>query len=110
MAYAVFRESLDSIFPGHFAVSPVEWLVLDVTVPSRDAFLVRRALAGCPDVTILRCIPRLDANLVRVEIKLCSNMKDEVMHRVICGAPGGEVGAFSSWRTHLLRHGLCDGH
>ena len=82
MAYAAYLES-----PGLYLVkSPApdrpQWLVMDVIVPSRDALSVRRALAPCPDAGIVRCVPGLDENRVRLEIRLAAHRVDDVMQRI----------------------------
>lgn len=109
MAYAAYLES-----PGCHLVQPSapdrpQWWVMDVIVPSRDALSVRRALAPCPDAGILRCVPGLDDNRVRLEIRLASHRVDEVMQRVMACVPCGQLGPLISWRCHLRRHGLVDG-
>lgn len=50
MAYAAYREP-----PGLVRVSNTTVGMLDVTVASVDAFRVRRALAACKGVGVLRC-------------------------------------------------------
>lgn len=61
MAYAAYRESFDA--NSFYSLPPERRLpqklvVLDVTVASRDAFQVRRWLAGDPDADVVRCVPR----------------------------------------------------
>ncbi|MDB5932304.1 MAG: hypothetical protein JWR60_4011 [Polaromonas sp.] len=123
MAYAAYREmvgaslvrvpaasdaSVSRVLPGaaRAAGAGAQWLVLDVTVPSCDAFVVRRALAGCPEAGIVRCTPRPDARQVRLEVRLLSSCTGEVMHRIMDSVPGGELGTLSSWKAYLQRHGL----
>jgi hypothetical protein len=109
MAYAAYCESFGAnVFTPASHVNP-KWVVLDVTVQSRDALLVRRALVNCPGTGILRCIPKLDEHLVRLEIRLPEDMADEVMHRVMVCVPDGEIGYLTSWRCHLQRPGLTHG-
>jgi hypothetical protein len=115
MAFAAYCESFGvSTTPPAVPTSAVvthlpKWVVMDVTVPSVDALLVRRALARCPGAGVLRCIPRLDENRVRLEVRLPAHMADEVMHCVMVCVPTGEVGHLLSWRCHLRRHGLNSG-
>ena len=85
------------------------WVVMDVTVPSCDAVLVCRALARCPGAGVLRCIPRLDENRVRLEVRLPADTTQAVMQCVMACVPSSEVGHVLSWRSHLRRHGLNSG-
>jgi hypothetical protein len=106
MAYAAYRESF-GLFGIHTPRENVtQWMVLDVTVPSCDAATLRRALAACPQTGVLRCIPKLDENLVRLEIRLPQTMVSEVMHQVMTCVPGGEIGHLMPWRCHLQRYDL----
>lgn len=60
MAYAANCESLSApqgTLPVTAESSPRKLTVLGVTVPSCDAFKVRRLLAGCTDASVPRCIP-----------------------------------------------------
>mgnify|MGYP000851063454 CR=1 FL=1 len=107
MAYAAYRESLGPVITRSVPDAPV-WMVLDVTVPSSDAATLRRALAACPQTGVLRCIPKLDDHLVRLEIRLPQAMVSEVMHQVMVCVPGGEIGHLMPWRCHLQRHDLAD--
>ncbi|CAM3648601.1 hypothetical protein [Polaromonas hydrogenivorans] len=108
MAYAAYCESFGAIA----AVSSpplragLDWAVLDVTVPSRDALRVRRALVNCPQAGVLRCIPQLDEQRVRLEIRLPAHLAQDVMQRLMACLPSGEMGPLISWRSHLQRHGL----
>ena len=85
------------------------WVVINVTVPSCDAVLVRRALAHLPGSGVLRCIPQLDENRVRLEVCLPAHTTQEVMQCVMACVSSGEVGNVLSWRSHLRRHGLNNG-
>jgi len=108
MAYAAYRESFGAIAtvssPPLCAGS--DWAVLDVTVPSRDALRVRRALVNCPQVGVLRCIPQLEVHRARLEIRLPAHLAQDVMRRLMACLPSGEMGPLISWRRHLQRHGL----
>ena len=115
MAFAAYCETL-----GMMANRPVvrpnavitylpPWVVMDVTVPSCDAVLVRRALAHCPGAGVLRCIPQLNENRVRLEVRLPAHTTQTVMQCVMACVPSGEVGHVLSWRSHLRRHGLNSG-
>ena len=98
------------------ATSP--FYVLDVTVCCADALRVRRSIAGCPDAGVVRCEPLLhalcsqesDAPCVRLMIRLPIASYAEVLHRLIECVPSGEIGRLVSWREHLARCGLRDGH
>ncbi len=112
MAYAAYRESFGanrcdalSGAQGHGR----QLAVLEFTVPSRDAFAVRRLLASYPDTGVVRCVPRPQDNLVRLEIQMPACRVPELMHVLINALPCGEVGALNSWRRHLTGHGLTHG-
>ncbi|MFC5521609.1 hypothetical protein [Polaromonas jejuensis] len=106
MAYAAYCESFGAIVPAAPSPARLKWRVLDVTVQSLHALLVRRALVNCPGTGILRCIPRQEEHLVRLEIRLPAHRADEVMHRIMTCVPDGEIGHLTLWRCHLQRHGL----
>ncbi|MDW5442478.1 hypothetical protein [Polaromonas sp. SM01] len=112
MAYAAYRESFGA---SRFNQAPEErgrperLMVLELTVPSCEAFQVRRLLAGCPDTGVLRCVPRPHDSLVRLEILLPENRVAEIMHVLMTRIPSGEMGALNSWRRHLTNHGLTHG-
>ena len=110
MAYAAYCDSF-GLVPSLSVPRPgaVKWVVMDLTVPSRDAIRVRRALVNCSGAGILRCIPQLDAHQVRLEIRLPAQATAEVMGCVMGCVPGGVIGPLLSWRRHLQRHGLSDG-
>lgn len=112
MAYAAYRESFganrcDTPTEEHGQIQ--ELVVLDFTVPSRDAFAVRRLLASCPDTGVVRCVPRPHDSLVRLEIQLPADRVPEVMHVLMSSLPSGEMGALTSWRRHLTGHGMTHG-
>jgi hypothetical protein len=111
MAYAAYRESFGA---NRFDAPPQgrrceNSMVLDVTVPSQDAFRVRQLLARCPAAGVLRCVPRLHESLVRLEIKLPADKVSELLHLLMASIPCGEVGALTSWKRHLTEHGLTHG-
>lgn len=110
MAYAAYCDSF-GLVPSLSVPRPgaVSWVVMDVTVHSRDALWVRRALVNCEGAGILRCIPQLDEHRVRLEIRLPDTQTEEVMHRIMVCVPGGVIGPLISWRCHLQRHGLSHG-
>jgi len=110
MAYAAYCESF-GLVPSLSLPRPgaVKWVVMDITVHSRDALWVRRALVNCEGVGILRCIPQLDEHQVRLEIRLPDTQTEEVMHRIMVCVPDGLIGPLVSWRRHLQRHGLSHG-
>jgi hypothetical protein len=103
MAYAAYRDSVGwtSSLPAAVTGTATPWMVMDVTVHSRDAVVVRRALAGCAGAAILRCIPHLDTHRARLEIRLPGPLAGEVMHRVMVCVPDGEIGHMVSWHDHL---------
>jgi hypothetical protein len=110
MAYAAYRESFGANRPHAPQGRRHEnFLVLDVTVPSQDAFRVRQLLARCPATGVLRCVPRLQDKRVRLEVKLPADSVSQVMHALMTSIPCGEVGALTTWKRHLMDHGLTHG-
>lgn len=113
MAYAAYRE----FFTGHHhsnsatgpAVCAQKLLVLDVTVPSCDAFQLRGLLACIPQTGVLRCIPRLHDNMVMLEVKLPENRVNDVLHVLMTDMMNAEIGALTSWKRHMAQHGLTHG-
>ncbi|EJL86576.1 hypothetical protein PMI15_01423 [Polaromonas sp. CF318] len=110
MAYAAYCESF-GLTPSLHVPRPVavRWVVMDVTVRSRDALRVRRALVNCAGAGILRCIPQLDEHRARLEIRLTAHSTAEVMDCVMACVPDGVIGPLVSWRRHLQRRGLSHG-
>lgn len=110
MAYAAYCDSF-GLVPSLSLPRPgaTKWAVMDVTVHSRDAVWVRRALVNCAGAGILRCIPKLDEHQVRLEIRLPAHGTAAVMDCVMGCVPDGMIGPLISWHRHLQRHGLCDG-
>ena len=112
MAYAVYCDSFKSLSS---LASPAQnrhankLMVLDVTVPSGEAFAVRRLVHNCQQAGVLRCIPNLRDHTVVLEIQMPANRVDEVMHALMTTVPSGEVGNLSSWRHHLNTQGLAHG-
>lgn len=103
MARAACREPSGADFVSHCRHDsvPVNALrVLDITVPSLDAFRVRRMLAAFRHACVLRCIPLPHRRQVRLEIQLPENAVDAVMHLVIGSIPSGEIGALRSSRRY----------
>ena len=112
MAYAAYSESfnaLNSTVIDAPVASPKKLMVLDVTVPSCEAFKVRRMLAGCPHAGVLRCIPKLCDRTVVLEIQLPAERVQEVMHLLMTSVPMGEMGTLNSWSHHLSAHGMTHG-
>lgn len=112
MAYAAYRESFGANHSPALRTVQIrdcQLVVLDLTVPSGEAFRVRRLLAGCTDTGVLRCIPRPRDKLVRLEIQLPADRVQDVLHRVMAKLPSAEIGALTSWQCHLTTHGLTHG-
>jgi hypothetical protein len=112
MAYAAYRESfgVNRCYALPEEQGQIKQLVvLDFTVPSRDAFEVRRLLASCPGAGVVRCVPRPRDSLVRLEIQLPADRVPELMHVLMTCIPSGEMGVLTSWRRHLTEHGLTHG-
>lgn len=112
MAYAAYRDCFNANSSVALPVRPApacRRMVMDVVVPSRDAFQVRRVLASCSGTGVMRCIPRPQDSLVRLEIQLPEDQVPEVMHLLMTCIPTGEVGSVVSWKRHLTSHGLTHG-
>lgn len=83
--------------------------VLEVTVPTLDAYRVRRGVAGCQGAGVLRCEPVLHASAsctdcrmrVRLSIRLPSSSYAAVIHCLIENSDDGEVGRLLSWSQHI---------
>lgn len=104
MARASCRETFGADFVSHCRHDsvPVNVLrVLDITVPSLDAFRVRRMLAAFRNAGVLRCIPLPHRKQVRLEIQLPANTVDAVMQLVIGSIATGEIGALRSSGRYL---------
>ena len=97
MAYAAYSESFNAlgtglqsvrVAPAHAVPSLKQLMVLDVTVPSTDAFKVRRLLAGFVYTGVLRCIPKLrDRKLLdRLGCRRRERF-DDTTHRAMVGKP-----------------------
>lgn len=112
MAYAAYRESFGA---NTLRAPPAErpqsrkLMVLDLTVPSSDAFQVRHLLSNCPDTGVVRCMPRPHDGMVLLKIQLPADRMQEVLHLLVTSLPSGVVGAFRSWRSYLKEHGLTHG-
>lgn len=115
MAYAAYRDHGVSTTPRLRDAQPSH--VLDIVVPCTMAGQVRRALARCEGVGVLRCEPLLDrlpqaedeALHVRLVVSLPLARYGEVLHQVLLAAPRGEIGRLLGWRAHLARCGLRHG-
>jgi hypothetical protein len=113
MAYAAYRDPPGAVHAPRTTV----FQVLDITVTSIDAYRVRRALADCDGVGLLRCEPLLHpgaaygnaAPRVRLLLRLPMSSYLDVLHRVIECVPDGEIGHLVVWRTHLQRQGIAHG-
>ena len=113
MAYAAYREHPGVVRTTNTTV----FKVLDVTVPSVDACCVRRAIASCPGVGVLRCEPLRHAGAagssaaprVRLMIRLPLERYADLLHRLLESVPGGEIGHLVSWRDHLKACGVAHG-
>jgi hypothetical protein len=113
MAYAAYREP-----PGAVdATTRTVFKVLDITVASVDCWRIRRALAACDGVGVLRCEPLCHpgaacdhaAPRARLLLRLPLSSYADVLHRVLGCVPDGEIGHLIGWRTHLQRQGIAHG-
>ena len=110
MAYAAYSEFLGASLPLQAAPRPrPEFVVMSITVPSTEAHRVRRTLAMCLYAGVLRCIPQPHDSLVLLQVHVCSDQVDEVMHQVIECVPSGQIGRIAPWAEHLARHGVPHG-
>lgn len=113
MGYAAYREHMGV---PRTAARTASFRVLDVTVDCCHAAALRRQLASCEDVGVLRCEPLLhDATAesaalrVRLAVRLPAARYFDVLHTVLQCAPQGEIGRLLSWPEHLERCGACHG-
>ena len=121
MAYAAYCDSFNALnghavathmaptAPTAFVACAKQLMVWDITVPSCEAFKVRRLLANCSQAGVLRCIPRLRDKTVVLEIQLPAERVQDVMHLLMTSVPSGEMGALNSWRHHLSSRGMTHG-
>ena len=113
MAYAAFIEKLLTPTAQHKTV----FQVLDVIVPTFDAYHVRPGIATCSGVGVVRCEPLMHSNAscpssaprVRLSIFLPSDSYASVIHALAENSKSGEIGHLSSWREHLARHCFASG-
>jgi len=111
MAYAAYTEFFGLLIsPWATHSQKKDFVVMDITVSSLEAHLVRRVLACCADVGVLRCIPRPSECLARLELHLPAYKVGEVMHCLMECVPSGQIGPIYSWARHLSRHGLTCGN
>lgn len=91
MAYAAWS---DCSGPHAFAAAraPQALVLLEVTVPSLDAYRVRRLLAGFPSAGVLRCVPRLRERLARLQVKLPADAVTPVMQALLDSVICAEIG------------------
>ncbi|MES2878034.1 MAG: hypothetical protein V4713_06385 [Pseudomonadota bacterium] len=82
---------------------------MSITVPSMEAYHMRRVLANCTGAGILRCIPQPQDSLVQMQVRLSADRVGEVMHQVMACMPSGQIGCISSWAEHLAKHGAPHG-
>lgn len=112
MAYAAYCDSYNALAPRSLlaqGTQPDKLMVLDVSVPSCEAYLVRRLVHDCPQVGILRCIPKLRDHAVVLEIQLPQNRVQDVMHLLMTAVPSGEMGSLTTWRNHLVKNRMPHG-
>ena len=113
MAYAAYRDHAATAR----ATDNDAFQVLDFTIPSVDAFRVRRALSSCERTGVLRCEPLLHpggaygnaAPRVRLWVRLPSSSYTSVLHRVLACVPEGEIGHLTDWRRYLQCRNIAHG-
>ena len=112
MAYAAYRDSFGAnsftALPAQ-PVLPNRLMVLDLTVPSCEAFRVRRLLARCSLTGVLRCVPKPHDRSVLLEVQLPGDRVQDVLHLLMDQIPSGELGALKSWQGYLTAHGIAHG-
>ena len=112
MAYAAYCDSYNALGTRALPVQSKQLnklMVLDVTVPSCEAYEVRRLVHECPQAGVLRCIPKLRDHAVVLEIKLPADQVQEVMHLLMTAVPSGEMGSLTTWRNHLVKNSMTHG-
>ena len=112
MAYAAYCDSNNAL--GTFALpaqnkQPNKLMMLDVTVPSCEAYQVRRLVHDCPQAGVLRCILHLRDRAVVLEIQLPADQVPNIMDLLMMSVPAGEVGSLTTWRNHLIKNGMTHG-
>ena len=109
MAYAAYRYP-----PGNYSdCGRTTFEVLDITVALVDACRLRRELACCDDVGVLRCEPLLhrspacdhDGRRARLTVRFSTAHYADVLRCVLGCVPDGEIGPRLTWRAHLERRG-----
>jgi hypothetical protein len=108
--YAAYSEFLGSSLAPLMPCGRLDFVVMDITVPSLDAWQVRRALAACPGAGILRCVPMPHEHQVHLEVHLPAGREADVMHCVIDCVPCGQIGRICTWDEHLTHHHLTHGN
>ena len=112
MAYAAYRDSFGAnsftALPAQ-PVLPGRLMVLDFTVPSCEAFQVRRLLSRCPHTGVLRCVPKPRDRSVLLEVQLPADRVQDVLHLLMDQIPSGELGTLKSWQGYLTTHGMTHG-
>jgi hypothetical protein len=77
--------------------------LVTVTVGSKEALTVRRALAGCADTSVVSCSPWPRDDKVRLQVRFPAGRADQVMRRVLAGVPSGEFGRIVGYVRPLVR-------
>lgn len=93
-----------------------EYKVLDVTVASIDGYRVRRAVASCKNVVVMRCellSPSVNgvirATQVRLMIGLQQKNYSDAVRLIKSSVEDVRLGSLISWKSHLQRCGLKHG-
>lgn len=66
--------------------------LMSVVVASKDALQVRKALLGCPDAAVIRCLPIHKDDRAKLEIRFPAGQGDAVIGRILACLPHGEIG------------------
>jgi len=74
---------------------------MDFTVPIREAYIVRSAVAQYPGVGVLRCIPKPCDRQVCLEMHFPLDKITEVMHSLIECVPNGQFGCVRAWGKRI---------
>ena len=102
MAFAAYTELLGARSAREWpAARQQAFVVMEITLPTSEAFQVRRLLARAAHGGVLRCTPLAHDQRVKLEIRVeaekCRHLMDELMLAV----PVGEIGRVRSWTEHL---------
>jgi hypothetical protein len=85
--------------PAAFVRATKHFELIKVVVASKDAWQARKALLACPDMAIVRCLPRHKDDRVELEIRFPAGRGDAVIDRMLSCLPYGEFGGIVTCAT-----------